>query len=89
MVFLKKCDPELSCILAEVFDMCLKESCFPDCWKVLSLGSVFKNVGQMSLVIKVVEKLVDKALVSSPQEMWPFFRFPKMVLGLLDQPKIF
>ena len=29
-------------------------------------------------------KLVDKALVSSPQEMWPFFRFPK--IGLLDQP---
>ena len=77
MVFLKKCDPELSYILAEVFDMCLKESCFPDCWKVLSLGSVFKNIGQMSLVIKVVEKLVDKTLVSSPQEMWPFSDFQR------------
>ena len=77
MVFLKKCESELSYILAEVFDMCLKESCFPGCWKVLSLGSVFKNVGQMSLVIKVIEKLVDKALVSSPQEMWPFSDFQR------------
>ena len=77
MVFLKKCESELSYIQAEVFDMCLKESCFPDCWKVLSLGSVFKNVGQMSLVIKVIEKLVDKALVSSPQEMWPFSDFQR------------
>ena len=77
MVFLKKCESELSYILAEVFEMRLKDSCFPDCWKVLSLGSVFKNVGQMSLVIKVIEKLVDKALVSSPQEMWPFSDFQR------------
>ena len=32
-------------ILAELFNMCLEESCFPDCWKVLSVTSVFKNVG--------------------------------------------
>ena len=30
----KNCEPELSYILAELFKMCLKESCFPDCWKV-------------------------------------------------------
>ena len=34
VVFLKNCEPELSYILAELFIMCLKESCFPDCWKV-------------------------------------------------------
>ena len=28
---LKNCEPEFSYILAELFDMCLKESCFPDC----------------------------------------------------------
>ena len=31
---LKNCKPELSYILAELFNECLKESCFPDCWKV-------------------------------------------------------
>ena len=34
MVVLRKCEPELSNILAELFNMCLKESCLPDCWKV-------------------------------------------------------
>ena len=33
-VVLRKCDPELSHILAELFSMCLKESSFPDCWKI-------------------------------------------------------
>ena len=26
--------------------MCLKESCFPNCWEVSSLIRVFKNVGE-------------------------------------------
>ena len=30
-VLLKNCEPELSYILAELFNMCLKVSCFPDC----------------------------------------------------------
>ena len=34
VVFLKNCEPELSYILAELLNKCLKESCFPDCWKV-------------------------------------------------------
>ena len=34
MVVLKNCEPELSYILAEIFNKCLKESCFPDYWKV-------------------------------------------------------
>ena len=32
VVVLKNCEPELSYILAELFNKCLKESCFPDCW---------------------------------------------------------
>ena len=31
MVTLKNCEPKLSYILAELFNKCLKESCFPDC----------------------------------------------------------
>ena len=33
MVILKNCKPEDSYIPAELFNKCLKESCFPDCWK--------------------------------------------------------
>ena len=31
VVVLRNCEPELSYILAELFNKCLKESCFPDC----------------------------------------------------------
>ena len=31
VVVLKNFEPELSFTLAELFNMCLKESCFPDC----------------------------------------------------------
>ena len=31
VVVLKNCEPELSYVLAELFNKCLKESCFPDC----------------------------------------------------------
>ena len=48
VVVLKNCEPELSYILAELFIKCLKESCFPDCWKVSSMVPVFKNVGERS-----------------------------------------
>ena len=36
VMVLKNCEPELSWILAELLNMCLKESCFPDCWKISS-----------------------------------------------------
>ena len=48
VVVLKNCEPELFLILVEFFNKCLKESCFPDCWKVSSVVPVFKNVGEMS-----------------------------------------
>ena len=43
VVVLKNCAPELSYILAELVNKCLK-SCFLDCWKVSSVVPVFKNV---------------------------------------------
>ena len=48
VVVLKNCEPELSYILAELFNKCLKESCLLDYWKVSSVVSVFKNVGERS-----------------------------------------
>ena len=33
-------------MLTELFNMCLKESCFPDCWKVLPVVTVCENVGE-------------------------------------------
>ena len=32
----------------EYFNMCLKESCFPDCWKVSTAVYAFKNPGERS-----------------------------------------
>ena len=75
VVVLKNCVPELSYILTELFHKCLKESCFPDCWKVSSVVPVFKNVGErstaknyhpvslLSVVSKVFEKLVNNRIV--------------------------
>ena len=75
MVVVKKCEPERSYILAELFNKCLKESCFPDCWKVSSVVPVFKNVGErstaknyhpvslLSVVSNVFEKLVNNRIV--------------------------
>ena len=48
VVVLKNCEPELSYILVELFNMCLKEPCFPDCWKISLVVPVFKNVGKRS-----------------------------------------
>ena len=75
VVVLKNCEPELSYILAELFNKCFKESCFPDCWKVLSVVPVFKNVGEkstaknycpvslLSVVSKVFENLVNNRVL--------------------------
>ena len=48
VVILKNCELDISYVLPELFNMCLKESCFPDCWKVSLVVPVFKNVGEMS-----------------------------------------
>ena len=42
VVVLKNCKLELSyiLILAELFNMCLNESCFPDCWEVSAVVPV-------------------------------------------------
>ena len=46
MVVPKKCEAEFSYVLAGLFNMYLKKSCFPDCWKVSSVVPIFKNIGK-------------------------------------------
>ena len=46
VVVLKNCEPKLLHILAELFNMCRKESCLPDCWKASPVVLLFKNVGK-------------------------------------------
>ena len=46
VVVLKNCEPELSYIPADLFNMGLKKSYFPDFWKVWSVAPVVKNVGE-------------------------------------------
>ena len=99
-VVLKNCELELSYILAKLFNMCLEESCFSDCWKVSSVVPVFKNVGERStarnyrpvsllyVVSKVFEKRVNNRIFDH-LENCVLFLAPSMVLGLLDQLQIF
>ena len=87
VVVLKNCEPELSYILAGLFNKCLKESCFPDCWKVSSVVPVFKNVGErstaknyhpvslLSVVSKVFEKLVNNRIVDHLEKCGLFYHF--------------
>ena len=84
---LKNCEPELSYILAELFNKCLNESCFPDSWKVSSVVPVFKNAGErstaknycpvslLSVVSKVLEKLVNNRIVSHLEKCGLFSDF--------------
>ena len=87
VLVLKNCEPELSYILAELFNKFLKESCFPDCWKVSSVVPVFKNVGErstaknyrpfslLSVVSKVFEKLVNNRIVDHLEKCGLFSDF--------------
>ena len=87
VVVLKNCELELSYILAELFNKCLKESCFPDCWKVSSVIPVFNKVGERStaknyrsvsllpLVSKVFEKLVNNRIVDHLEKCGLFSDF--------------
>ena len=87
VMVLKNCEPELSYILAKLFNNCLKESCFPDCWKVSLVVPVLKNVGErstaknyrpvslLSVVSKVFEKLVNNKIVDHLEKCGLFSDF--------------
>ena len=70
-------------IVAEIFNMCLKESFLPDCWKVSFLVPVFKNARESLvnnnfkiIVLLIASRNVAICLISS------------MVLSLLNQKGI-
>ena len=79
--------PYWSNLYSRVFNKCLTESFFPDCWKVSSVVPVFKNVGESStaknyhpvslfaVVSKVVEKLVNKRIIDHLEKSGLFCDF--------------
>ena len=77
--------------------MCLKESCFPDCWKVSLAVPVFKNVGERSTgknerpvsLLSVISKVIEKLKNDDYLENVAFFLISSMVLGLFDKLQIF
>ena len=87
VVVLKNCEPELSYIPTELFNMFLRESCFLDCWKVSSFIPVFKNNGKRStaknycpaillfVVSKIFEKLVNNRIVDHLEKCGLFSEF--------------
>ena len=105
VVVLKNCEPELSYILAELFNICIKWSCFPDCLKVWLLVHALKNAGVRSTAknyspvsllsvesSKVCSKVFEELLndrIVDHLEKYDLFLISSMVLCLLDQLHIF
>ena len=87
VVVLRNYEPELSYILAKLFNKCLEESCFPDCWKVSSVVPVYKNVWErskaknyrpvslLSVVSEVFEKLLNNRIVDHLEKYDHFLDF--------------
>ena len=69
VVVLKKCEPELSYLLAKLFNMCLKESCFP------SVIVVSKNVGERS----VAKIYLSVSLLSVISKVFEIFKNNKLI----------
>ena len=87
VIVLKNSEPELSYLLAELFHMCLKESCFPDWWshwwslylKMLENGLQVKTttllVFFLWLIHKVLKKLVNNRIVDHLEKYGLFSGF--------------
>ena len=61
---LKNCEPKLSYILAEIFNKCMKEPCFPDCWKTVTVVSdriamAFNSSGSTRAVALDISKTLE------------------------------
>ena len=86
VVALNNCEPKLSYIIPELCNICLKQSSFPNCWKVSLVVPVIKNVGEtstanyqpvsfLSVVSNVFEKLVNNIFVDYLQKCGLFSDF--------------
>ena len=85
VVVLRNCESEVSYVLAEPFNMCLKKSYFPDCWKVSLVIPLFKSVGErstaknycpfslLSVVSKVFKNFVNNRIVGHEEKYDLFF----------------
>ena len=84
-------------LFAELFIKSLKESCFLHCWKVLSVVTVFRNVGErptakknyplvsiLSFANKIFEDFVNNRLVDH-FENYGLFSISSIVASLVDQ----
>ena len=65
VVVLNICDPERSYILAELFNMFLKESCFPDCWNVLLLVLCLRML-EKDLHVKTTTSVISRIFLVVP-----------------------
>ena len=87
-IVLKNCEPELAYILTKFFNICLKESCFPEWWKASTVVHVFKNVVERStakncnffsflfVITELIEILVNKRVAEQFDKCGPFPDFP-------------
>ena len=96
VVVLINSEPELSYILAEIFNTCLKESCLQDRVKLSLVVTVFTSVGERStaknccpvsflfVVCKVFEKLVTNRIFDHLEKPCRFcdFQYGFMVFQL-------
>ena len=75
VVVLKNYEPEVSYILAELFNKCLKRSCFP----------IVGRSHQWSLYLRILWEVLQLKTTA----LLVFFLIFSMVLGLFDQQQIF
>ena len=87
VALLENCEPDRSSILAEHFNTCLKESCFPDYWRIHQWSVYFRMFGKGLLLksaavlvfflwlVKSLKKPVNNRIVDHLEKCGHFFRF--------------
>ena len=66
---LKMCSPELSPVLAKLYNKCLAKSCFPSCWKSFkndgdrSDPGKYRPISLLSIVSKIFESFINDSLI--------------------------
>ena len=71
-IVIKMCSPELSPVLAKLYNKCLAKSCVPSCWKSSEVVPAFKNDGDRSdpgkyrhiSLLSIVSKIFESRIPS-------------------------